>query len=61
MKTLYCAGCSVKVAEIQSGSKLKKGMTALCRSCETKRKASDLACLGKKKNDLGDMFRGMMG
>ena len=42
MKTLYCEGCSLKVAEVATGSKLKKGMTVLCEKCETKRKAADM-------------------
>ena len=43
MKTIYCEGCKIKVAEIAKGSKLKKGMVMICSRCETKRKASDLA------------------
>lgn len=43
MKTIYCSGCSTKVAMIADGSKLKKGMVCLCDVCERKRKASDLA------------------
>lgn len=58
MKTLYCAGCSTKVAMIETGSKLKKNMVCLCGTCEKKRKASDLAAKTGSKSSFDNMFDG---
>lgn len=59
MKILYCEGCKIKVAEIKIGSKIKKGTVVLCKNCETKRIASDLASKNKTNttlNPLKDIF-----
>ena len=60
MKTIYCSGCDIKVAEIAYGSMLKKGVVMLCSHCETKRIASDMA---KKTMPLDplDTFAEMFG
>lgn len=59
-KIVYCSGCSIKVAIIVEGSKLIKGISMLCSSCEIKRKASDLAEKTSKKSqpfsDYSDLF-----
>lgn len=54
---VHCEGCRVKVAEIASGSKVKKGAVMLCPACEVKRKASDLA----NKSRPTDLFDGIFG
>lgn len=55
-KTLYCSGCNIVVAKIVAGSKLKKGMVALCEDCETKRNASDLAATNKRNDLIEKLF-----
>lgn len=57
-KILHCAGCYVKVAVIIPGSKIKKGMVALCDKCETKRKTADLAMKTKGKNPFDEFMGG---
>lgn len=32
-KQYFCKMCNIKVAEIESGSKLKKDLTILCKQC----------------------------
>jgi len=60
-RVLYCQGCSIKVAVIVEGSKIKKGMVVLCSACESMRKASDLANKTKGSDysdfDYKDMFK----
>ncbi len=58
-KTLYCAGCFVKVAIIKSGSKIKAEATMLCGKCELKRKASDLANKTIPNNPFEDVLKNM--
>ncbi len=60
MKTIFCSGCSIKVAEIANGSKLKNGLVMLCSICETKRIASDMAKKTSPSNGL-DAFSEMFG
>jgi len=33
MKDLYCKYCQKKVAEIETGSKIRKGTVFICREC----------------------------
>lgn len=40
MKVLKCGECRKKVAEIESGSKLRKGIIVLCSDCEKTRVAA---------------------
>jgi hypothetical protein len=42
-KTLYCAGCSIRIAIILEGISLIKGFVGLCGDCNRKRIVSDLA------------------
>lgn len=59
-ENLYCIGCNILCAMIETGSKLRNGMVVLCGSCEIKRKASDLAkknkCSNYSLSDLEDLF-----
>jgi len=34
MKIIYCEYCDKKVAEIESGSKIRKGTVFVCRECD---------------------------
>lgn len=38
MKTIFCDDCGKMVAQIESGSKLKKNCIMLCNPCNQKRK-----------------------
>ena len=56
MKHIYCAGCSVLVAKLADGTKIKRKSIMLCGVCETKRIASDWAKDTKPKSFINDMF-----
>ena len=55
MITLYCSGCSIKVAIIQEGSKIRKDSVMLCDICERKRKISDMV-KREEKYPMPDFF-----
>lgn len=58
MKTLYCAECRAKVATVEKGSFLKKGMVALCSGCEKTRITAKnyLRNIGKDQNKNSSLF-----
>ena len=58
MEIFYCVGCNQKVAEIQTGSKIKKDAIMLCGNCEIKRKAADMRMQGEK---IQNPFEGIFG
>lgn len=61
---INCAKCNIKVAEIVTGSKIKKKAIMLCEKCETQRKALEMRFQGRFKpfdpysNDIFDLFKG---
>jgi len=63
-KTLYCAGCSIRIAIILEGSSLIKGFVGLCENCNRKRVISDLANKTKTPSypeGFDDIFGGIFG
>jgi len=63
VKTIYCAGCRIKVGMLVEGSKTMIGMVSLCPACEGMRKASDLAAKTETRSQTGfdfmnDIFKG---
>ena len=58
MRTIHCAKCNVLVAEIESGSKIRKGAIMLCGVCEDNRKTLQTCrdLKGGKTNLFGDLF-----
>ena len=61
VRSVYCEGCNLYLGEIRD-AKLRKGIVYLCKNCETKRIASDLARQTKKKDSIvddvfGDIFK----
>ena len=61
-KTIYCAGCFIRVAVIKEGSKIKTKSVMICDGCNTKRIASDLARHGKSEDPgMRDIFNDFFG
>ncbi len=63
-KILYCSGCSLKIAILVEGSKIRHGAVVLCESCERKRIASDLGNKSKgysMPEGFDDIFGGIFG
>lgn len=56
-RKIYCKPCS-KYLGIIRDAKLHKEIVFLCKNCETKRLASDLANKAKPKNPFEDLFSG---
>jgi len=60
MKTIYCASCLIKVAEIESGSKIKAKAVMLCDTCEMKRISFEMMHKPRKYDNFMDSFWGMI-
>jgi len=60
-RNIYCGGCSKHVGTLSEGSLVMRDITYLCPTCETMRKASDLALKtkGSLKYDTSEMFGGL--
>lgn len=59
MKTIHCSGCHIKVAEIEKGSKIKKGTVMLCGGCETKREFLEMTKqFGSRPTFMDNIFWG---
>jgi hypothetical protein len=59
---IYCSCCGIFVAEILSGSNIRKNAKMLCFECYERYKiAEDMAKLSKKQTDYGfqDLFNGL--
>ena len=54
---IHCKPCGKHVGNIKEGSMLHKDIVFLCRDCEIKRIASDLASKTKTVNPFEDIFR----
>lgn len=57
-RKIYCNGCRVYLGVIRD-AKLRKGMVHLCKNCETKRVASDLASKTTPRNPFDNFMDSM--